>query len=334
MNHEPCRAFILNPLDSNDMWCHNAYGSRDVLYRSKNAGVSWTQLYEPEEWASYPVIANDGKTLYIKSFSFMKKSMDNGKTWQPLPHTRDSRWPIVINLENADIIYTIALVEGSISLYKSEDGGINWVKQIGGVNSINRQHLIISDSQPELLIFIDESSIDLTKDGGRSWKRIPHPFQDSFFQRHDAEVVAFNPKNLDGLFVVTGKGVFETKDLGETWEFLKAYESDMSIQVVSGEVYLSSAINIYKLTASQFSSVTTDCLFDWAAQQYPDIFSPAIAESQFFGEYVYRYYSDTHTYLGFFQDQRIHQLQPTVSDTVKDTGSIEHYLNVSQCENK
>jgi photosystem II stability/assembly factor-like uncharacterized protein len=327
-----CQAFILNPVDSSDMWCHNYEGSD--LYRSTNSGINWTQLSEPELHPSI-LYANDGKTIYISNPS-MKRSTDNGKTWTSLS-PKPSLKPVVIDPKNADIIYTVELVEGSSSVYKSEDGGINWIKQIGAVSNVFNLHLFISDSQSGKLIFIDGNTINLTVDGGRSWKILSGPpIQGSpaLGGGGIGESVAFNPNNPDGLFFLTYKGLFETKNLGKSWALVKEHEPDMSLNVVSGEVYLSTSTNVYKLKSPQFSSETTNCLFDWAEQQYPDTFSPATAQSQFVGEYIYRYYSDTNTYLGFFQHKKVHLLQPTISDKIKDVGFIQHYLNLSLCDEK
>jgi hypothetical protein len=44
-------------------------------------------------------------------------------------------------------------------------------------------------------------------------------------------------------------------------------------------------------------ALLSDCLFDWAEENYASLFSPA-ATSQTAGSYYYRYYSATNTYLG------------------------------------
>ena len=42
----------------------------------------------------------------------------------------------------------------------------------------------------------------------------------------------------------------------------------------------------------------SDCLFNWAQKYYPDLFGPAGFVTQVSGEYYYRYYAATDTYLG------------------------------------
>lgn len=50
---------------------------------------------------------------------------------------------------------------------------------------------------------------------------------------------------------------------------------------------------------AQSTSVNpVDCLFNWAAANYPNLFAPAGAPSGTFGPYYYRYYSQTNAYLG------------------------------------
>lgn len=83
----------------------------------------------------------------------------------------------------------------------------------------------------------------------------------------------------------------------------------------------------------KFSSpIDSDCLFQWAEQTYPELFSPALADSQSWKQYKYRYYSDTNTYLGFFLEKEVHLLQNNVSSEIKSVGLVETFQNLAGCE--
>jgi hypothetical protein len=58
---------------------------------------------------------------------------------------------------------------------------------------------------------------------------------------------------------------------------------------------------VFKLTHAPYTEEAKDCLFNWAEEQYPSVFNPAFANSEVLDDYIYRYYSGTDTYLGFFR---------------------------------
>ena len=88
---------------------------------------------------------------------------------------------------------------------------------------------------------------------------------------------------------------------------------------------------VFKLVNKPFSEKSENCLFSWAEQQYPQLFSPTLVNNQTFEDYDYRYYSDTNTYLGFFQDNKVHLLEPSKSGKIQDVGFMEFYQHLAGC---
>lgn len=84
----------------------------------------------------------------------------------------------------------------------------------------------------------------------------------------------------------------------------------------------------------EFSANAKECLFQYAGQNFTQLFRPALAETLFFEDYTFRYYEDTNTYLGFYQDKRVHLLQPDISSDIKDVGSLWYFMHLSGCENQ
>ncbi len=104
---------------------------------------------------------------------------------------------------------------------------------------------------------------------------------------------------------------------------IKSVDSNNNVASISG---------IYKLIANKgISKEAKECLFNWAEQQYPLIFSPTSVSSQQFEDYTYRYYSDTNIYLGFFQNKKVHYLEANKSDGIVDAGDVKPYQDLAGC---
>ena len=74
-----------------------------------------------------------------------------------------------------------------------------------------------------------------------------------------------------------------------------------------------------------------DCLFDWAEQDYPDLFAPA-ASSTTSAPYYYRYYSQTAAYLGTSTvDNHVYYLGPVSGNSLLDVGALSTWLATAGC---
>ncbi len=89
---------------------------------------------------------------------------------------------------------------------------------------------------------------------------------------------------------------------------------------------------IGQITGTSNFAKTAECLFQWAEKKYPALLSPASTDSIFWEDYIYRYYSDTNTYLGFFQEKNVHLLQQNISKNVEDVGLLEDYRTLAGCD--
>lgn len=112
-------------------------GSKGVIYKSMDAGVSWDLAYISEsDFESFKHASIVGSTIYSAKFSLNQpdvfhKSTDEGLNWTeitngiPESFTRSSY--IVADKNNADIVYGIAGELGNYyAVYKSINGGTNW----------------------------------------------------------------------------------------------------------------------------------------------------------------------------------------------------------------
>jgi hypothetical protein len=93
-------------------------------------------------------------------------------------------------------------------------------------------------------------------------------------------------------------------------------------------------------TASATVTVTSpafisqsDCLFNWAERNYPDLFAPAGAMSNALAPYYYRHYPQTETYLATSAaDNYVYYLGPLSNNSIIDVGALSPWLSTAGCQ--
>jgi lysyl endopeptidase len=87
-------------------------------------------------------------------------------------------------------------------------------------------------------------------------------------------------------------------------------------------------------TFRQVTEITSgaDCVFNWAEQYYPELFSPSGANSKTFGSYYYRYYASTDAYLGNSNDNsHIYYVGPLSRQALLDVGAMSAWMGTAGC---
>lgn len=337
-----CKEFKINPQQNKDVLCRT--GTKWL--RSLDAGDSWNlvQIYSAASEIHNIIYANDGITMYaFTSDMGLSKSINRGISWEKVnSDTNGLNINIVIHPDNPDILYNTTSSESYLisGVYKSVNGGVNWQKLTEGAHWHDHKSIHMHPLDPDQLIFTSGNLRDegteffLTKDAGLSWVQILSPFPESFSIIYQW---TFNPKDPNGLFIRTNNGLFKTDDMGLNWhQFNTGLEtisnsSTLIFQSSSTDTYARSSNGIFKLTEKTEFTPIADCLFQWAEEQYPDLFSPASSSSQAWGGYVFRHYTDTNTYLGFFHEQEVHLLQTNLSNNIVAVGQQGFYQNLVGC---
>ena len=74
----------------------------------------------------------------------------------------------------------------------------------------------------------------------------------------------------------------------------------------------------------------SDCFFNWAENNYSQLFSPAGAPSQTLSPYYYRYYQNTNAYVGISSlDNHVYYLDP--NGQLHDVGPLSTWLTAAGC---
>ncbi len=197
------------------------------VFKTSNAGTTWTPVFDHEISASIGAIAiapSSHNTIYVgtgeannrQSASWgagMYKSLDGGKTWMHIGlDATQAIGRIVVNPHDSNIVYVAAL--GGLwgpnherGLYKSTDGGKTWT-----------QSLFISDNTGVTDVAIDWAD--------------PGTLYAAAYTRRRTEW-GFNGGSTEG-------GIYKTEDAGATWTKLTAglpYENGGDVGRIGLAIY-------------------------------------------------------------------------------------------------
>ena len=77
----------------------------------------------------------------------------------------------------------------------------------------------------------------------------------------------------------------------------------------------------------------SECLFNWAEENYPSQFAPAGAISNTVAPYYYRYYPQTNAYLATSTaDNHVYYLGPSSNNSILDVGALSPWLSTAGCQ--
>ncbi|TDR23246.1 VPS10 domain-containing protein [Marinicella litoralis] len=226
----------LDPQNSNRIWVgtgenvggrHMSFG--DGIYLSEDGGGSWKKkgLEQSERISTVVVHPKDSNTLWVAAQGplwskggqrGLYKTTDGGKQWKKV--LGDDQWTgatdVVMDPRNPDRLYaatwqrhrTVAAYMGGgpeTAIYKTEDGGDNWVKLSNGLpkGPMGKIGLAISPQKPdEIYAAIEEQrrtgGIYKSFDQGASWNKQsdavsggtgPHYYQELYASPHHYDLL-------------------------------------------------------------------------------------------------------------------------------------------------
>jgi hypothetical protein len=168
------------------------------------------------------------KTLYIGTCMSQGiwKSTNGGESWFKVStgingNNIDGRnHALCVDPTNSDIVYTNCLFGNRQGVWKSTNGGVDWMQIQGTINN-NDVAFIQIDPLNHLHIMVALHSGDLSvwesRDGGVTWKSLGCPGGAMTYPAFLGKDNAGNPNSDYWLFMTEGGGLWRTEDAGGHW---------------------------------------------------------------------------------------------------------------------
>jgi photosystem II stability/assembly factor-like uncharacterized protein len=225
------------------------------VWKTTNAGVTWTPVFDSQPSFSIGAVTMDpkhpfriwvgtGENNSQRSVSYgdgVYRSDDDGRTWRNMG-LKDSEHiaRILVDPRDSETVYVAAQGPlwrsgGDRGLYKTTDGGQTWQRILDISPDTGVTEVVMDPRNPDVMLaaayqrrrhvwtLIDggpESAIYKTTDGGKTWRKVTAGLPTADLGRIG---LAISPANPDVIYACVeaadGKGgIFRSLDGGETWE--------------------------------------------------------------------------------------------------------------------
>ena len=195
------------------------------------------------------VSPQNGNIIFVGTGSGLFRSLDGGKSWQPLHDgLRDENIrALALSPATPNMIYAGT----SKGIFLSEDGGdhwTDWFEESSGLSSMDIQDLVIHPDKPELLFAATSGGLFVSKDEGDTWELA---FKGSLAKgSRDVRFVRFSSK-ARSLYIGTVGGIFKSIDGGKQWDkkwegALPSSQSLVSLDTDPEFIYAGTTDGLYK----------------------------------------------------------------------------------------
>ncbi len=191
-------------------------GQSGGVYRSEDAGRTWTLLGLPDEAVRALEFApGQPDALVAGTRSGVFRSRDTGKNWERISPAGDSELKnvdsIAVDPIDADIIYA-----GTYHLpWKTVDGGKTWNSIAAGlIDDSDIMSLRVDASRPSRLYLSACSGIYRSENQGGVWTKL----QGIPYAARRTHQIVQDPLRPDTLYAATTEGIWVTRDAGENWK--------------------------------------------------------------------------------------------------------------------
>lgn len=210
----------IDPKDTNNIYIGTYQDKYGRLFRSKDAGRSWEEVYivSRPKYAIFSVEVDsyESSVVYMGTAEggFLK-STDYGKNWKLIKWFNDVISDIKINPKDTKIVYVATFRKG---IYKTIDRGGTWQSfedKLRNFSEAEKVEILIIDSQnPDILYSGSEYGLLKTSDNGQSWQKVNIIIPPETIPILS---IAINPLNSDHIYYGAGSVLYKTLDKGKTW---------------------------------------------------------------------------------------------------------------------
>ncbi len=235
--------------------------SFEGFYKSVDAGGSFVKIIFPEEIDYIEDVAlsvSNPSVLYAVSFNALLKSEDQGQSWAIVYSDADFlAAKIYVDPADSDVVYRIAPVfyPEACFVYKSVDGGRNWVLITNGWPSALAYSLAFVPGSPSSIVMPTSAGIYKSDNGGEDWFLLSpecNGMTSLFFDLQDPGTV-FGINGEASFNFSTCHGLMKSVDGGSTWSdaaigITAHWVRGFTIDPVNDGTFYSSVSNYYSTT--------------------------------------------------------------------------------------
>ena len=197
-----------------------AGGMNSLLFRSEDAGESWSLLDFPKrnltEVTSVLVDPSDSNHFLAGIISAdggaMFSSHDQGRTWTAVPDIKDFGVRSIVAAPSKPTRFIAGTLRG---VWMSEDSGTSWTRvsdpknlEMGGITAT-----AIDPKDPDILYAGTSHLPWKSTDGGKTWKTIHTGMTDD----SDVFSIYINPADPNNVFASACSGIYTSGDRGDQW---------------------------------------------------------------------------------------------------------------------
>ena len=243
--------FAVHPTRKHEYYAATASGN---LWKTENAGTTWTPLFESEGSYSLGVISldpNDPNVVWVgsgennaqRSVAYgdgIYRSRDGGKSWTNMGLQNSGHiGQIWINPENSEHLRVAAQGPlwsegGDRGLYESVDGGASWERLLDIDENTGVNEFVVDPDDPDTIVAASYqrrrhvwvlinggpgSGIHKSTDGGATWSVIESGLPKDDMGRIGLAGAPSSPQVLYAIVEANDdeQGVYRSADFGDTW---------------------------------------------------------------------------------------------------------------------
>jgi photosystem II stability/assembly factor-like uncharacterized protein len=225
---------LIDPSNSNVLYAGGNFG----IYKTTDAGASWNLIFSSTSVRDMEFMPGNSATIYA-SGSIIYRSQNSGASWSQLTSglpTSAQRVALGVTPGNSNYVYALMSnsSSGFMGLYRSMDGGNNWLVQSTSPNLLGWD-IAGGDSGGQgwydLAIAVDQidpnvvytGGVNIWKsvNGGVSWTLSGHWYGGGGAAEVHADIhdLWFVP-NTNRLYAGNDGGIYQTTNSGSTWDWL------------------------------------------------------------------------------------------------------------------